>query len=284
MKIFSINKKYLKLSCQKLIFTANKPMNIFIITQEDSFVIPRNMQLLVDSKFINITGACVIISKNSLSEKKSLFIRNFGIVQVAKMGLVVIKDKVLNVVDMLCGSHLLKHKKSIKAFCKMNRVPFFKQQNVNQRDFIAKLRELNLDLIVSFSAPSIFKSELLSLPRKGCINLHCSLLPQYSGILPSFWTLFYDERETGVTVHYMDNEIDNGDILGQKSVEILESDSMFDIIKRTKMIGGRLMVDVIHDIMTNNVKLVKNKVNHEKYYSWPTEVDFQNFAKRKNLI
>ena len=259
-------------------------MKVFIITQEDSFVIPRNMQLLADSKFINIKGACVINSKNSLSDKKGLFIRNFGIVQVAKMGLVVIKDKVLNVVDLLCGSRLLKHKKSIKAFCKKNRVPFFKQQNVNQRDFIAKLRELNLDLIVSFSAPSIFKSELLSLPRKGCINLHCSLLPQYSGILPSFWTLFYDESETGATVHYMDNEIDNGDILGQKSVEILKSDSMLDIIKRTKMIGGRLMVDVIHDIMTNNVKLVKNKVNHEKYYTWPTEIDFQNFAKRKNLI
>ena len=259
-------------------------MKVFIITQEDSFVIPRNMQLLADSKFINITGACVINSKNSLSEKKGLFIRNFGIAQVVKMGFVVIKDKVLNVIDLLFGSHLLKHKRSIKAFCTKNQVPFFKQRNVNERDFIEILGELNLDLIVSFSAPSIFKSELLSLPRKGCINLHCSLLPKYSGILPSFWTLFYDERETGATVHYMDNEIDNGDILGQKSVEISESDSMFDIIKRTKMIGGKLMVNVIHDIMTNNVKLVKNKVNHDKYYSWPTEIDFQNFAKRKNLI
>ena len=64
--------------------------------------------------------------------------------------------------------------------------------------------------------------------------MHCSLLPKYSGILPSFWTLFNDEKETGATVHYMDDEIDNGDILGQKSVKILKTDSMFDIIKRTK--------------------------------------------------
>jgi len=259
-------------------------MKIFIITQEDSFVIPKNMQLLADANFIEVSGACVIKSKNSLSEKKSLFIRNFGIVQVAKMGFIVIKDKVLNFVDLLFQSKLLKHKRSIKAFCNKNHVPFLEEKNVNQRDFIAKLRELNLDLIVSFSAPSIFKSELLSLPKKGCINLHCSLLPKYSGILPSFWTLLNDEKETGATVHYMDDEIDNGDILCQESIKILKTDSMLDIIIRTKKIGGAIMLDVIHDIMTDNIKLIKNKVNHEKYYSWPTNSDFKIFAKKRKLI
>ena len=102
--------------------------------------------------------------------------------------------------------------------------------------------------------------------------------------MPSFWTLFNDEKETGATVHYMDDEIDNGDILGQESVEILKSDSMFNIIKRTKKVGGRLMVNVIHDIMTDNIKLVRNRVVHEKYHSWPTDLDFKRFAKKRNLI
>ena len=259
-------------------------MKIFIITQEDSLVIPKNMQLLGDANFIDITGACIIKSKNSLSEKKGLFVRNFGILQVSKMGLILTKDKILNIFDLLLGSKLLKNKKSIDSFCNYNNLPFFKEKNVNNKEFISKLKDLDLDLIVSFSAPSIFKSELLSLPKKGCINLHCSLLPKYSGILPSFWTLFNDEKETGASVHYMDDEIDNGDILGQKSVEILKTDSMFDIIKRTKKTGGTLMVDVIHNIMTNNIKLIKNKVNHEKYHSWPTDLDFKNFAKKRNLI
>tara|TARA_B100001175_G_C19360966_1_gene567074 strand:+ start:83 stop:862 length:780 start_codon:yes stop_codon:yes gene_type:complete len=259
-------------------------MKIFIITQEDSLVIPKNMQLLSDTNFIDITGACIVKSKNSLSEKKSLFIRNFGIFQVAKMGIILTIDKILNMFDLLLKSKLLKNKKSVEAFCSCNSLPFFKEKNINNSEFVSKLKDLDLDLIVSFSAPSIFKSELLSLPKKGCINLHCSLLPKYSGILPSFWTLFNDEKETGATVHYMDDEIDNGDILGQKSVKILKSDSMFDIIKRTKKIGGTLMVNVIHDIMTNNIKLIKNKVNHEKYHSWPTDLDFKNFAKKRNLI
>jgi folate-dependent phosphoribosylglycinamide formyltransferase PurN len=259
-------------------------MKIFIITQEDSLVIPKNIQLLANVNFVEIKGACIIKSKNSLSEKKGLFIRNFGFFQVAKMALILIKDKVLNILDLLFRSKLLKSKKSVEAFCNYNNLLFFEEKNINNNEFISKLKNLDLDLIVSFSAPSIFKSELLSVPKKGCINLHCSLLPKYSGILPSFWTLFNDETESGATVHYMDDEIDNGDILGQKSVEILKTDSMLDIIKRTKTIGGVLMVDVIKDIMTNNIKLVKNKVDNNRYHSWPTDLDFKNFAKKRNLI
>ena len=259
-------------------------MKIFIITQEDSFVIPRNVQLLHETSSIEIVGACIVNSNNSLSEKKGLFIRNFGILQVSKMAFLILRDKILNGLDLLFMSEILKSKKSVKAFCTKENIPYFFEKNVNSKKFISKLNDLELDLIVSFSAPSIFKSELLSIPKKGCINLHCSLLPKYSGILPSFWTLFNDETETGATVHYMDSEIDNGDILGQKSVEILKTDSMLDIIKKTKKIGGFLMVDVINDIMTNNIKLLKNKVNHEKYHSWPTDLDFKNFAKKRNLI
>ena len=259
-------------------------MKIFVITQEDSFVIPNNMQLLADSGFIEIAGACIIKSKNSLSEKRGLFIRNFGIYQVLKMGSLIIRDKLLNIIDWFFGYKMIKNKKSVKAFCSKNNIPFSIEKNVNEKKFISKLKQLDLELIVSFSAPSIFKTELLSLPKKGCINLHCSLLPKYSGVLPSFWALFNDEKETGATVHYMDDKIDNGDILGQKIVEIREVDSMLDIIKRTKAVGGSLMVDIIYDLMNNNCELSQNKVNHEEYYSWPTDLDFKNFAKKRNLI
>jgi len=259
-------------------------MKIFIITQEDSFVIPRNIQLLNNANSIEIIGACIVNSNNSLSEKKGLFIKNFGILQVSKMAFVVLKDKILNNLDLLFRSVILKNKKSVKAFCEKEGIPYFVEKNVNSKKFISKLKDLELDLIVSFSAPSIFKSELLSIPKKGCINLHCSFLPEYSGILPSFWTLYFDEKQTGATVHYMDDEIDNGDILGQIRIEILKSDSMLDIIKRTKKIGGQLMVNVINDIKNDNVQLLKNEIINENYYSWPTDLEFKNFAKKRNLI
>ena len=112
-------------------------MKIFIITQEDSFVIPKNMQLLADANFINIAGACIIKSKNSLSEKKSLFIRNFGILQVSKMGIILTANKILNIFDLIFGSKLLKNKKSVEAFCNYNNLPFFKEKNVNNKEFVS---------------------------------------------------------------------------------------------------------------------------------------------------
>ena len=62
-------------------------MKIFIITQEDSLVIPKNMQLLADANFIDITGACIIKSKNSLSEKKGLFLGTLEFSKLPRWGL-----------------------------------------------------------------------------------------------------------------------------------------------------------------------------------------------------
>ena len=259
-------------------------MKIFIISQEDSFVIPRNLSLLERSNQIDLIGACVVTSKNSLSNKKYLFIRNFRLTQVLKIGFIFIKDKILNFLDLFFSAKLLRNKRSIQAFCKDKKILFLKEKNVNNKKFITILKDLQIDLIVSFSAPTVFKDELLKLPKNGCINLHCSLLPNYSGILPSFWALYYDEKETGATVHFMDSKIDNGDILAQEIVKINDNDSMFQIIKKTKFIGGQLMLKVITSMINDNIKLKKNKVVAEKYYSWPTELEFKEFSKKRKLI
>ena len=65
---------------------------------------------------------------------------------------------------------------------------------------------LDLDLVISINASQKFKSEILALPRLGCINVHGALLPRYRGRLPSFWVLANGEKETGTTVHFMNEE------------------------------------------------------------------------------
>lgn len=264
---------------------SNNKIKIYLITQEDTFVIPKNFQMLIDSDFIEIIGACIINSKNSLSKKKGLFIRNFRINEVLKMSYLVISNKILDFVDILFKSKLLLNKKSIKSICLKEKIPYTSVANINSQNFISKLKaHKHIDLIVSFSAPSIFKKELILIPEKGCINLHCSLLPKYSGILPSFWALYFDEKETGATVHFMDSKIDNGKILGQKTVNILKSDTMFDVIKRTKEVGGELMVEVIRNIKDDNIFLKNNKVISKNYFSWPTDIEFKKFSKKRKLI
>ena len=136
-----------------------------------------------------------------------------------------------------------------------------------------------MDLIVSFSAPCIFSDELLNVPKFGCINLHCSELPKYSGLLPSFWVLYETSKYTGATVHRMDDKIDNGKILGQIRTPVSENTSMFEIIKRTKADGGQLMLSVINDILDGSVRETDNKISHENYRSWPTVAQIREFRK-----
>ena len=256
-------------------------MKIFIITQEDMFVIPKNIQLLVDSEKIHILGVATLHTKNSLSSKKSLLIKSFGLKSLINIGAKFLLYKGYDLTDLLFKGRLFKNKRSIKALTKKYNIPLKRVQDVNSTIFREYLNKLELDLIVSFSAPSIFKEKLLSIPRKGCINLHCSYLPNYSGILPSFWVLYNDEKETGVTIHFMDSHIDNGKIIAQEKVKIDKNISWLELIIKTKRIGGNLMLRVLLDFDSFPVK--NNKVEKDSYYSWPSSKQFKELGKKRKL-
>lgn len=80
---------------------------------------------------------------------------------------------------------------------------------------LALLADFKPDIIAVACFPYIFPSELLQLPRHGCLNLHPSLLPAYRGPEPLFWIARHDERVTGVTLHFLDTGVDSGDIVAQ---------------------------------------------------------------------
>ena len=258
-------------------------MRIYIITQEDMFVIPRNIELIIKSGKVNLCGVATVHTKNSLSSKKDLLVKSFGIKSLMKFGSKYLINKAYNVLDLLTNRRLLNNKRSIRALTRKYNIPLKKTQNVNNNGFIEYLKTLKLDLIVSFSAPYIFKEELLNIPKEGCINLHCSYLPKYSGILPSFWVLYYDEKETGVTIHYMDSKIDNGKILAQQKVQISPSISWLDLIIKTKRIGGELMIDVLSNFDSYVSQIKRNEVNHDFYHSWPTPKQFKELGRKRKL-
>jgi methionyl-tRNA formyltransferase len=123
----------------------------------------------------------------------------------------------------------------------------------------------------------VFKECLLTLPRHGCINLHCSLLPLYAGLLPSFWVLYHQEQKTGATVHYMATKIDNGGILGQEIVTIEPGSTMLDVIRKTKQVGGDLMVRVVQEIASGTVTVRENREEEGSYFGWPTIEQMREF-------
>ena len=255
-----------------------KNIKVAVLTQEDSFVIPKNIKLLGDMKNIDLTAVVQIDAAGSLVNKKLLFIKGFGLLQVGKMGLVSFLNTLLNILDE-CFFFKLRFLKSLKSVAVTCKSKYKIISEPNDKSNINWLKNLNIDLIVSYSAPCVFKNELLKLPRFGCINLHCSLLPRYAGLLPSFWTLYENAEAVGATVHKMDDKIDNGAILGQVTIPMPEKPSMFKVIRQTKQIGGHLMVSVINEILSGNVMEHPNNISPKDYFSWPTIDQIKEFRR-----
>lgn len=255
-----------------------KKIKVAVLTQEDSFAIPRNIKLLGQLESIELVAVVKIDSAGSLVNKKALFIKGFGITQVIKMGLVSMLYRLLNLIDAFFFFRvgLLKSLNSAAVTC--NAI-FKTMTDPNDKINIDWLAEQDIDLVVSFSAPCVFKSELLKLPKFGCINLHCSLLPNYAGLLPSFWALYQNANSIGATVHKMDDKIDNGAILGQVKIPVPSNPSMFNVIIDTKQAGGLLMVSVISEILGGIVQERANHINSEDYFSWPTVDQIKEFRR-----
>ncbi|GEM_PF-296887 len=252
-------------------------MKIVILTQSDDFFIPINIDAILKNSDAETVMVAVINSKGSLSNKKSYFLKGFGYVSSARYALKIVNQKFQDLLDRILSWKIHGGIKSMKSICEKNGIPLVEISDPNDEQFLEKLKSLKIDLIVSYSAPVVFKEKLLKLPEHGCINLHCSMLPNYAGLMPSFWVLHNMEKSTGATVHYMDTKIDNGKIINQQKVDLDSSDSVVDVIRKTKYVGGKLIVETIKQIANGTVEPKENNLDGKNYHSWPKEKDFKKF-------
>jgi methionyl-tRNA formyltransferase len=141
--------------------------------------------------------------------------------------------------------------------------------DVNAPAFLDELRRLEVDVIVSLNTPQKLKAPLLALPKHGCINVHFGMLPRYRGILPIFYALMNGERSFGVTVHMMDERLDNGDILAQQTVPIAPGDDLETLYPKGFAAASALLNEALEAIATNTVVRRENRADDKTYYSYP---------------
>ena len=118
-------------------------------------------------------------------------------------------------------------KTSVKLTADRNYLPVYQPPMgaVNTPEFIAIIRKLAPDLIVSMHYATIFKPELASIPRLGCVNEHPSRLPAGRGMTPSFWHMIRGDERNWITLHFVDPGIDTGDVIAHGSIAILPEDT-----------------------------------------------------------
>jgi methionyl-tRNA formyltransferase len=256
-------------------------MNIAVITQPDSAVIPENIAKLACLPGITLEAIVVLDVKGALANKRGYFVQGFGPWQCFSLFAKLTSQRLSASIRRAVGARCRPGEgMSVQQLAQHLGVPCVSTAELHAEQMLAYLASLDLDLIVSFSAPIVFRESLLSLPRHGCINLHCSLLPRYAGLLPSFWVLYHREQETGATVHYMDSRIDNGGILGQELVSIEPGATMLDVIRRTKRIGGDLMARVVQAVASGTASVRENRQEDGSYFGWPSIDQMQQFRRQ----
>ncbi len=110
--------------------------------------------------------------------------------------------------------------------------------NINR--YTTELKALELDFIFSIQSRRLLRSEVLAIPRRGCINLHFGLLPRYGGCYPVAWAILNGESHAGATLHYMTERFDEGDVIAQQSVPLRPHTTARDLFDHLSEAGARL--------------------------------------------
>ena len=153
-----------------------------------------------------------------------------------------------------------KQNEELKNLCLENRLPYF-FMNKGCSDRLEKwVRELDPDLIVVFGMSELLKGNILSIPKKGCINLHLALLPKYRGSHPIFWTFYNYDLNPGATVHYIDEGEDTGNIIYQESYDLPLGSTEEEMISLSSEIGFKLLKKSIFDIENNCAPSIKQSI------------------------
>jgi methionyl-tRNA formyltransferase len=248
-------------------------MRIYVLTQEDPFYIPRLLDHLLEVRR-DIIGVGVVPGElqpgRFLRYLRLMGPRDFTL-QFANAG----THRALGLVGRALP---LRRSFSVSDAARRHRVPLEHVSKVNAPDFIQSLRARSAELIISVACPQIFKKDILSVPSKGAINIHGSLLPDYQGLLPSFWVLARGETRTGVTVHYIDEHIDHGDIIMQELVPIRDDDTVHSLVMRSKIgVGKHLLVKAIERIERGESTRTKMDMSRARYFSFPDAEAVRDF-------
>lgn len=155
---------------------------------------------------------------------------------------------------------------SIQRIAQINHIEFIREKDVNSDVVKEKITNIHPDLIVSVHLRKILRKEIFSLAKHGAINMHPSLLPKYRGLSPQHQVLIHGESESGVTIHFIEEGIDTGDIVAQQKFEIKPTDYIADVQFKMLAIYKTLMVDALNLLQSDNFKAIKQSENDISYF------------------
>ncbi|MEH7122915.1 methionyl-tRNA formyltransferase [Bacillus sp. JJ1773] len=142
----------------------------------------------------------------------------------------------------------------VKVEAEKHGIPVYQPEKIREKAELDKILALNPDLIVTAAFGQILPKELLDAPKFGCINVHASLLPELRGGAPIHYSIIQGKKKTGITIMYMAEKLDAGDILTQVEVPITDTDTVGTLHDKLSVAGSDLLSDTLPKLIKGELQ------------------------------
>ena len=171
----------------------------------------------------------------------------------------------------------------VKQVALSNNLKLFQPNKI--REEYNDILKLEPDIIITCAYGQIIPKEILDYPKLGCINVHASLLPFHRGGAPIHRAIIDGDKKTGVTIMYMDVNMDSGDIISQRSIDILDSDTAESLFDKLSKLGSELLLDTLPSIMDGTNERIKQDDTMATYsYNIKPEDEIIDFNKTSREV
>ncbi|MDQ0592908.1 methionyl-tRNA formyltransferase [Chryseobacterium ginsenosidimutans] len=220
---------------------------------------------------------------------KSLKVVFLGTPEFAKTSLEAIHQShhevvgVVTVADKASGRGQKINQSPVKVFAVENNIPVFQPEKLRNPEFLEELRKLDADVFVVV-AFRMMPKVLFEMPKMGTFNLHASLLPDYRGAAPINYAVINGEEKSGATTFFINEKIDEGNILLQEEIPVLEDENAGSLHDRLMEMGAKLVVKTLDGLAENSIverpqPHVENPKNAFKIFKEDTRIDWTKTSK-----
>lgn len=194
-----------------------------------------------------------------MKDKKDLRIVFMGTPDFAVTALQSLLDNNFNVVavvtniDKKSGRGMKETSSAVKKYAIEKSIPVLQPKNLKQDIFLQELKsyEADIQVVVAFRMLPVL---VWDMPPFGTINIHASLLPDYRGAAPINWAIINGEKKTGITTFQLKHEIDTGDILLQKEIEIAPTETAGRLHDLLAQLGGQIIIETLESFCNGTLK------------------------------
>ncbi len=152
-------------------------------------------------------------------------------------------------------------------------------QPIKIKEQYQKVLDKNPDIIITCAYGQIIPEAILNYPKYGCINVHGSLLPKLRGGAPIHHAIINGDKYTGITIMYMDKNMDSGDIINQEEIPILDTDNLDSLYEKMSNLGAKLLIETIPQIINGTAKRIKQNQDEVTFgYNITKEEEKLNFT------